>query len=152
MIEIIHQRENEDDITVFFKMDIKEEMEPIEWHCDVRPKDADIQKYLEANEDRYHFLILQKMYRDGDTWADWQRFKTNENTKLQAMQAWIADGHKNQIIVGYYKNENPIIKYQVIEKQPWKSTHPPELALKAEADKATTLADLKEVVKKSIIA
>ena len=150
MIDIIHQRENEDDVTVFFKMDIEEEQEPIEWHADV-PKDADIQKHLEINEDRYHFLILQKMYRDGDTWADWQRFQKEDMIPLESMLAWIEAGHKNQIIVGYYKNGNPKYEYRVIEKQGWRSTHPPELVLTDKIDSLTVNADLKSVLKDIIM-
>ena len=113
--------------------------------------DTKVLIWLEKNEDRYMFLILQKMYRNGDTWADWQRFKTDENTDLAAFQKWIADGCRNQIIVGYYKNGNPIYKYIVIEKQPWKSTHPPELKLTDKIDSLTVTPDLKSILKDIIM-
>lgn len=151
MIEIIHQRENEDDITVFFKIDIKEEAESIEWHADMRPKDADPQAYLKNIEDKLHFLILQKMYRGGDTWADWQRFKTDENTELEAMQEWIKAGHKNKIQTGLTKAGKPKYGYRIIEKQPWKSTHPPELAVAKDIDALDVKEDLKKVLKKVIM-
>jgi len=147
MIEIIHERTNESDKTVFFRIDIAEETEPIEWHGDV-PKDADSKVYLEAMQDKIHFLILQKMYPD----VDWQRFKTDENTDLQAFQKWITEGCKNKIIVGYYKNGKPKYSYVVIERQPWKSTHPPELALTDKIDSLTVTPDLKSVLKDIIMS
>ena len=143
-IEIISQRENNDDITVFFKIMIDEET--FEWHgaC---PKDADPKTYFETMQDKIHFLILQKMYPD----ADWQRFKTDENTELEAMLAWIADGCRNQIIIGYYKNGKPKYSYVVIERQPWKSTHPPELKLTDKIDTLTVNADLKSILRDIIM-
>lgn len=149
MIEIISARENESDQAVFFKITIGKDI--YEWHGSC-PKDADPQAYFEAMKDKLHFLILQKMYRDGETWADWQRYQKEGMTPLQSMLAWIADGCRNKIIVGYYKNGKPKYEYQIIEKQPWRSTHPPGLALTAEVDKVTTLAGLKAIVKKAIMA
>ena len=113
---------------------------------------AKVLTWLKKNEDFYMFLILQKMYRDGDVWADWQRFKTGKNTNLEAMQDWIAKGCKNKIQVGLTKTGNPKYGYQVIQKLPWRPTHPSNLKLETEVDKITTLEGLKEIVKKVIIA
>ena len=144
MIEIIHERINENDKTIFFKITI--DCEAYEWHGDC-PKDADSQVYFEGMKDKVHFLILQKMYRE----ADWQRFKTDENTDLQAFQKWISEGCKNKIIVGYYKTGNPKYGYEVIEKKPWVSTHPPELKLTDKIDSLTVTPDLKSVLKDIIM-
>jgi len=144
MIELIHERMNEDDKTAFFKITI--DCEVYEWHGDC-PQDADPQAYLESIKDKIHFLILQKMYPD----ADWQRFKTEENTDLAAFQKWISEGCKNKIIVGYYKNGKPKYGYEVIEKKPWKSTHPPELKLTDKIDSLTVTPDLKSVLKDIIM-
>lgn len=148
MIKVIHIRENEDDFTVFFTIDIDDEN--FEFHADT-PKDKEQQKWLEDNQDFIRFLILQKMYCKDDIYPDWQRFKTEENDNYLALQDWIAAGHKNQIIVGYYKNGNPIYKYIVIEKQPWISTHPPELKLTDKIDSLTVTPDLKSVLKDIIM-
>jgi len=148
MIEIIHAKEQDDNLLVYFKITIDEET--FEWHGSC-PKDAEPKAYFEAIQDKIHFLILQKMYQDGDTWADWKRFKTDENTNLAAFQKWITEGCKNQIIVGYYKNGKPKYEYRVIEKKPWKSTHPPELAMTDKIDSLTVNADLKSLLKDIIM-
>lgn len=143
MIEIIHVRENDDDFTVYFKIDIDGEI--YEFHGDV-PKGEDQQIWLEKKQDFIRFLILQKMYKE----ADWQRFKTDNNTRLEAMEAWIADGHKNQIQVETFKNGKPQYKYEVVEKQPWRSTHPPALGLEADIEALTINSGLKKVLKRFI--
>ena len=130
MIEIVHERENESDKTVFFKITLDGEV--YEWHGDC-PQDADSKEYFEAMADKIHFLILQRMYQE----ADWQRFKTDENSELEAMLAWIADGCRNKIIISYYKSGNPKYGYKVIEKQEWRSTHPPALKLTDKIDSLT---------------
>jgi len=139
-------RENENDQTAFFKIDIKEETSPIEWHGDC-PKDVNPKKYFEAMEDDLIFLILCKMYDR----AEWVAFQTMETTRLQAMRAWISAGHKNKIQIGFYKNGKPKYKYEIIEKQAWKSTHPESLKLNDEIDNAKTLNELKGIVKKVIL-
>ena len=145
MIEIIHTRENETDRTVFFKITIKDEIYPFHADC---PLDQDPQAYLESMKDKITVLIFNRLYPENDH----KRFMIDDVSEISAMKLWIKDGCKNQIIVGYYKNEKPKYGYEVIEKVPWKSTHPPNLALKAEIDKATTLTELKDVMKKVIIA
>lgn len=146
MIEIIYARENDNDFTVFFKIDVDGELEPIEFHADIR-EEEDQQGWLEKKQDYIRFLILQKMYRKDDMWVDWQRFKTGENTNLEAMEAWIADGHRNKIITGYYKNGNPIYSYVIIEKQEWKSTHPSYLKAHEKIDAALINENLKTLLK-----
>lgn len=93
---------------------------------------AKVSTWLKKNEDFYMFLILQRMYRKGEAWADWKRFKTEENTQLEAMEAWIADGCRN--IVGYEDEEGTIPIYEVIEKKSFRSTHPAHLKLEKEID------------------
>ena len=106
--------------------------------------------WLKNNENRYMFLILQEMYRDGETWADWQRYQKEDMTDLEAFQKWIKTGHKNRTIVGYKDEERkkPIYEYKVIPKQPWHSTHPPGLVLKADIAKAKTVKDIKKILEK----
>ena len=91
--------------------------------------------WLKNNENRYMFLILQEMYRDGETWADWQRYQKEDMTELEAFQKWVKAGHKNE--------DGTIIK-----KQPWHSTHPPGLVLKADIAKAKTVKDIKKILEK----
>ena len=55
-----------------------------------------ILNWLKKKEDFYMLLILQKLYREGETWADWKRFKKADNTELEAMKEWIAKGCKNK--------------------------------------------------------
>lgn len=102
--------------------------------------------WLKKNEDRYMFLILQRLYRDGKTWADWQRFKTDKNTELEAFQKWVKAGHRN--LTG---EEGGKKIYQVISKQPWRSIHPKGLVLKIQIAKAKTVADIKKILDKMII-
>ena len=113
MIEIIHTKEQGNDLLVYFKITI--DKEAFEWHGSC-PKDVDPKTHFEAMANKIHFLILQKMYPD----ADWQRFKADINTELEAMEAWIADGHRN--LVGQDEAGNSI--YEVIEKEAWKFSHP----------------------------
>lgn len=147
MIEIKHTIENKDDITVYFTIDHDGKI--YEWHGDC-PKNVDPKTHFEAIEKKLRFWLLQRMYSDDDMWPDWQRFKTEENTDLEAMQEWITKGHKNQIQVGKTKKGKPKYAYQVIEKIPWKSTHPPEIAHLAELEAADTVEKLKAVMKKVI--
>lgn len=145
MIEIIHARENEDDFTVYFVIDIDDEN--YEFHADI-PKDKNQQEWLEDNQDYIRFFILQKTYRG----TDWQRFQKNDTTRLQAIIEWIKAGHKNQILVGYKDEEQtkPIYEYCIIEKLPWRSTHPPRLAIAKDIDTLDVKEDLKDILKKII--
>lgn len=108
---------------------------------------AKVLAWLKKNEDFYMFLILQKMYRKGEIWADWGRFKTEKNTNLEAMNEWISKGHKNQIQVGTLKNGKPKYEYVVIEKLPFRSTHPPYLKAHKKIDSANIDSKMKTLLK-----
>lgn len=144
MIEIIHERENENDKTVFFKFSVNEE--EFEWHGDC-PKDTDPKKYFEAMTDKITLLIYNRLYPENDH----IRFLKKGMTEIEAMLAWIADGCRNKIIISYYKSGNPKYGYKVIEKQPWRSTHPPELKLTDKIDRASITSDLKSLLKDIIM-
>jgi len=139
-IEIISTKENKDDQTAFFKLTY--DNEDYEFHGDC-PKGVDPQEHFTATEDDLTFLILGKMYQD----ADWERFKTDKNTKLEAMQAWITDGHRNKVIIGETKAGKPKYGYEVIEKKPWQSTHPPHIEVLKKIDDAEIDDNIKELLK-----
>lgn len=105
--------------------------------------DRKVLAWLKKNEDRYMFLILQRMYRDGEIWADWQRYQKKDMTDLEIFQKWVKAGHRN--LIG---KEDGKSVYRVIPKQPWQSPHPKGLALKAEIAKAKTVADIKKILDK----
>ena len=77
-IEIISVRQNENDQTVFFTIDVPGEKDPLDFHGDC-PLESSPQDYFDNIADEIRFLILCKMYKD----ADWQRFKNSENTILR---------------------------------------------------------------------
>ena len=145
-ITINHVRENESDKTIFFTITIPEE-EPIEWHGDV-PLDKEPQAYLESIEDKIILLIYNRLYPDND----YKRFLIDDMTELKAMEAWLADGCRNKVQVGYYKNGKPKYEYQAIEKKLWKSTHPPEISMIDKIDRASITPDLKSVLKDIIMS
>ena len=106
-----------------------------------------LQKFVDAREDRYKLDILRDLYPN----SDYKRFMKEDVMELEAMLAWIEAGHKNQIIIGYYKNGNPKYGYRIIEKQEWRSTHPPELKLTDKIDRASITPDLKSLLKDIIM-
>lgn len=109
--------------------------------------DSKVLTWLEKNEDFYMFYILQKMYRKGETWADWGRFKIDENTKLEAFQKWISEGCKNKVQIGIFKNGKPKFSYVVIEKLLFWSTHPPSIKKIKLIEEADILPGLKKLLK-----
>ncbi len=110
---------------------------------------AKVLAWLKKNEDFYMFLILQKVYRKGNMWADWQAFKTADNTNLSAFQEWISKGHKNKVIVGYKDEEQkkPVYEYIVIEPLPFRSNHPPYLKAHKKIDSANIDSKMKMLLK-----
>ena len=98
--------------------------------------------YLRKHSERYAVLILGKMYRE----ADWKRFKTEDNSNLEAFKDWIADGHKN--LIGQDENGDPI--YQIIEKKNHKSTHPKWIKLEQEIDAINSWSEMRAFLKKII--
>jgi beta-galactosidase/beta-glucuronidase len=152
MIELIAVRQRDETRQVVYftvdEYDFSAGNVPIELDTD-----AKVLAWLKKNEDSYMFLILQKMYRKGEMWADWGRFKTEENTNLSAMEEWISKGHKNKIITGY-KDEaqkKPIYEYVVIEKLPFRSAHPAYLKKLKKIDSATNIDSKMKTLLKDIV-
>lgn len=109
-------------------------------------KTEDIQAHLDARFDKFKLLILRKLYRG----SDHLRFQKEDMTELEAIEAWITKGHKNKIIVGYYKNGKPKYGYQVIEKQELKYRHPKWIGLKAKIEEANITPELKSLLKEIV--
>jgi len=82
----------------------------------------DLQKYVDAREDRYKLDIMKDMYPGA-------KFKGRENdTELQAMERWITEGCRNPA----KKEKDPVTGKEivaepekVIEKVPFDRQHPP---------------------------
>jgi len=111
-------------------------------------KNADVQAHLDSREEEIITVILRKHYPE----ADISPFREEGKSELEAFSAWIDNGCKNKVIVGYYKNGNPKYGYEVIERQEIEYRHPPEVALKAEIAVANTVPKLKAVMEKFIDA
>jgi len=104
----IKTRQNEDDQTVYFTLTDNSQTE-YQWHADI-PQGIDVQDHLEANMERYLLGIRRKEYREAI-------YEVSEGqTELEAFETWIKDGCK--IKTG--KDEE-----RIVEKVPWKGTHPP---------------------------
>ncbi len=133
--------EHEEDQTVYFTITIKDV--DYEFHADTPIlAGSNLLNWFKDRQDKIYRLILMKMYPG----ADYRRFKTEDNTELDAIKEWIADGHRN--IIGYDEEENPI--YEVIEKRPFKSTHPMWVKAEKEIDAISNLEELKAFLKKII--
>ena len=140
-IEIDAIVEHEEDQTVYFTITIKDV--DYEFHVDTPIlTGADLLNWFKNRQDKIYRLILMKMYPG----SDYLRFRTENNTELDAIKDWIADGHRN--IIGYDEEENPI--YEVIEKRPFKSTHPTWVKAEKEIDAISNLEELKAFLKKII--
>lgn len=100
-------RENENDKTIFFTIVIDAPPTIYKWHADVPSSVKDVLGYLNQREDKLHVLVHVNEYPG----SDFMRFKTEENTELEAMHEWIAEGCENS-------------DGMVIDKVEWKSTHP----------------------------
>ena len=132
-------RENDDDQTIFFTL--KEDGENYEFSADIPiMPDGEVLDYLEANSEKYLVLILDKTYRG----ADWKRFKTNENSDLQAMKTWIQKGHKNKI------KDGDKWKYKVIEKTPFKSNHPSWVKIDKDIEAIKNISQVKVALRKIV--
>ena len=102
IIEINSQRENEDDITVFWTLTDDEGVE-YPWHGDI-PKGVDVQEYLDSKIPEYLLLIRKREYRAAP------------DMDLETMEEWIKDGAMLRDEEGKYTaNVDPAL---------WKSTEP----------------------------
>jgi len=110
-ILINSQRENDDDITVFWTLTDDNEKE-YQFHGDC-PKDIDIQSYLESKMPEYLKLIRNREYPDKPKLEP-----ENGETELELTEEWIKDGCMLRDEDGKYTDK--------LEPIPWKSTHPEE--------------------------
>jgi len=133
--------EHKEDQTVYFTITIQNV--DYEFHADTPLiKGTKLLQWFKDRQDKIYRLIIMKMYPG----CDYRRFKTEDNTELDAIRAWVQDGHRN--IIGYDEEENPI--YEVIEKKPFKSTHPMWIKALVEIDNISNLEELKTFLKKII--
>ena len=140
-IEIDAIRENQTDQTCFITINYKGTN--YKFHVDTPlMSESDVLIWIKARKEKIAYLILLKQYPG----ADMSRFLAEGETKLSAIIAWIQDGHRN--IIGYDEEENPI--YEVIEKKPFKSTHPFWIKALTEIDEISNLEELKAFLKKII--
>jgi hypothetical protein len=109
--------------------------ESFKFHGDVPDglTEAQAAAWLVAKEDEIYLLILRRLYPE----ADVSKFQKPDVRPLDAFLAWIKAGCKNP-------------DGKIIAKELWVSTHPPMIALKAELDAATTVAQVKAVLAKII--
>ncbi|MCK4792802.1 MAG: hypothetical protein KAV87_54235 [Desulfobacteraceae bacterium] len=145
MIEIngIKQRDEKRQIA-FFTIDGQE------FACGNVPteltKIEDVQAHLDARADEFKLLILKKHYRE----SDHKRFQADDKTELEAMQAWVAAGHKNKIQIGLTIAGNPKYGYEVIEKQELEYRHPKSVSIMAKIEGANITPELKDLLKEIV--
>jgi hypothetical protein len=115
----------------------------LKFHADCPILDAaGLLAYFNANKDRLHVNVLRKFYHG----ADIKPLMDGKRTELEAFKEWIKDGHRN--VIGKDADGKPV--YEVIEKRPWRDTHPAWIALQARIDAATGIAQLKPVLKDAV--
>ena len=137
--------EHEEDQIVYFTITIKNV--DYEFHADTPILSGEnLLNWFKDRQDKIYRLILMKMYPG----ADYRRFRTEDNTELDAIKLWVQKGCKNRIIISYDEEENPIHNYIVIEKRPFKSTHPFWIKALTEIDEISNLEELKAFLKKII--
>jgi len=102
---------------------------------------ASIKTWLIEHKDTIWLSVLKKLYPG----ADYKRFVDDKTDKLAAFQKWIAQGHKNKIMV------DDEVTYEVIPKSDFKSNHPRWVKFLAQIDAAFTAeqaAVLKKIVRR----
>jgi len=109
--------------------------------------DKDVQAHLSSREEKIITVILRKQYPE----ADISPFREEGKSELKAFSAWIDNGCKNKVIVGYYKSGNPKYGYEVIERQEIEYRHPPEVTMIDKIDRASITPDLKSLLKDIIM-
>lgn len=105
-------------------------------------KIEDIQAHLDARADEFKLLILKMQYAE----SDHLRFQTNDKTELEAMEEWIATGHKNKIQVGLTATGKPKHGYETIEKQELRYKHPKSVRLLALIEDSTVAKETKDLL------
>lgn len=102
--------------------------------------DAQIKMWLIQRKDKIQFLVLGKQYPRANPWD----FKDPEKSQLENLQAWITARHKNKI------KDGEGWRYEVIEKVPFVSNHPAWIKWETQIDSATTVSQLKMILKKIV--
>ena len=95
--------------------------------------DEKIILWLKQRQDAIFVLTLNKVFPG----ADYMRFKTDENSELEAFMLWVQDGHKQE-------------DGTVIPDSGWRGNHPKWIEWETEIDAITNLAGVKEVLKKIV--
>jgi hypothetical protein len=109
-------------------------------------KKEDIQALLDARVDEFKLLILRKQYPE----TDYLRLQKDGKSELEAMEAWIAKGHKNKIQVGVAESGNPKYGYKVVEKQELEYRHPKWIRLLALIETSSVAKEIKDLLKEIV--
>jgi len=130
--------------TVFFTI-TDDDGKDLRYHADTPILDAaGIVAYFEANKDKLHVQVLREFWPD----ADIAPFQKDGASELEAFKAWIAAGHKNA--AGTDEAGNPA--FTVIERRRWRDTHPAWIKLLEDVNAASSLQDVKAVLRKIVKA
>ena len=132
--------EHESDKTVYFL--VTAGGVEYRYHADI-PIDAVPAEWWAVNQDDILVQMLKKAYPG----ADISEFTGEGVTTLQAIQAWVAAGHKNPDVLD--DEDNVIEEGEVIEREEV-NTHPDSIALNEEIDAATTVDDIKVILRQMI--
>ena len=95
--------------------------------------DAKIILWLKQRQDKIFVLTLNKVFPG----ADYERFKTEDNSDLEAFMLWVQDGHKQE-------------DGTVIPDSGWRGNHPSWVAMLTEIDAITNLAGVRAALKKIV--
>ncbi len=109
-------------------------------------KTEDVQAYLDARSDEFTLLILKTEYPG----SDHQRFEKDDIIEIEAMQEWIAKGHKNKIQISLTAAGNPKYGYEIIEKQDLQYKHPKSVRLLALIGASTVAKETKDLLKEIV--
>lgn len=139
--EITEILDRENDQIVHFI--ITENGKDYNWTARVIPKVQDVQAHLEADLGKHVLLILGKMYPGARGW------KTPGIDDLSSFKAWIAAGHTNPAVID--SEGNTVKPSEVIQKVPFRSTHPPEVAFRKAFKAATTNTQKINILAKAIL-
>ena len=96
--------------------------------------DAKIILWLMERKEKIFVLTLNKVFPGADYMM---RFKTSDNSDLEAFMAWVQDGHKQE-------------DGTVIPDSGWRGNHPKWIEWETEIDAITNLAGVKVVLKKIV--
>lgn len=109
-------------------------------------KVEDVQFHLDARADEFKLLLLKAQYPQ----SDHLRFQKDDITELEAIQEWIAKGHKNKIQTGLTTAGNPKYGYEIIEKQELQYKHPKSVRLLALIEASNVAKEIKDLLKEIV--